>query len=301
MIHAARPLSEGLVARAVKLATGIPYWCYVHGEDVNVAKSSRELRALTRSVLAGSQRVIANSSFTKDLLRQDWMVSEDKILLMNPGVDTKQYTPSDGQTDRPAEWRGKTVLLTAGRLQERKGHDTVIRSIATLLPQFPDLLYVIVGGGDRLEYLKQLASESQVSDHVVFVGEIDDDELLRYFQHCDVFVLANRQVGYDVEGFGIVLIEAQACGKPVIAGASGGTRDTMVRGRTGFLANCEDPKELCKIISEELDTAEKRVQIGERARKHMVENFDWQVLGRIAADHFNSDVSLADRTSPNSL
>ena len=284
MIHAARPLSEGLIARALKLSSGIPYLCYVHGEDINIAMTSRELKLLTNSVLKNSERVIANSSFTQQLLLDDWGLSPERIVQMHPGVDTREFTPATDECERPKHWEGKTVLLTVGRLQKRKGHDMVIRAIAEIVRVIPNLHYAIVGGGEERETLERLAKELNVEDRVEFAGEINDSMLRLYHQQCDIFLLANRSIGRDVEGFGIVLLEAQACGKPVIAGASGGTIDTMLPGKSGYVLDCETPSELIETIRSSLSCASRRSQMGQIGREHVVTNFDWKSL----ADRANS-------------
>src|SRR5205814_1805956 len=100
----------------------------------------------------------------------------------------------------------------------------------------------------------------------------------RCYQQCDLFVLPNREVNGDFEGFGMVLVEAQACGKPVIAGDSGGTRETMRPGETGLLVNCEGPELLANEVSELLLDRARREQMGSAARCWAEEQFDWQRL-----------------------
>ena len=286
MIHAARPLSEGLVARLVKLTMGTPYLCYVHGEDINIAMTSRELRLLTKSVLSQANAIIANSTFTRDLLLQDWSTDSEKIVLMNPGVDTDYFVPAESEITRAEHWKDKTVLLTVGRLQQRKGHDTVIRAVADLNHAGGLFHYVIVGDGEERKRLQQLAKDLDIANCVEFVGEVDNAELLHYLQICDVFILANRTIGRDVEGFGIVLLEAQACGKPVIAGNSGGTRDTMLPNETGYLIDCNSPVDLVDVLRGKLSSNESRSQMGRCGRDHVVKNFCWQVLASKASTHF---------------
>jgi phosphatidylinositol alpha-1,6-mannosyltransferase len=102
------------------------------------------------------------------------------------------------------------------------------------------------------------------------------------YQQCDLFALPNRQVGWDFEGFGIVLLEAQACGKPVIAGRSGGTAETMVPSSTGELVPCETPEALAEATVRMLEDADCRHEMGARARSWAVEHFDWAVLAHEA-------------------
>lgn len=285
-IHAARPLSEGLLARATKAITGIPYICYVHGEDINVATTSRELTVLTRNVLNSADGVIVNSTFTKGLLESDWSLPSDRIALMHPGVNTAYFKPAENPSRAPEEWRGKSVILTVGRLQERKGHDMVIQAISRLVSEFPELLYAIAGDGEDKPRLEKLAATLGVANHVSFLGPPDDGSLLRFYQHCDIFVLANRTIGKDVEGFGIVLLEAQSCGKPVIAGDSGGTVDTMLAGKTGTIVDCTSSEMLSQCLRRQLACPASGRRMGEMGRQHVMQNFDWEILAPQASAIF---------------
>src|SRR5205814_10004845 len=109
----------------------------------------------------------------------------------------------------------------------------------------------------------------------IFLGELDDATLLCCYQQCDLFVLPNRQVGRDIEGFGIVLLEAQACGKPVVAGASGGTAETMRIPETGRVVPCDHPDELAALVTELLADRARLARMGEAARRWTVERLDW--------------------------
>ena len=118
-----------------------------------------------------------------------------------------------------------------------------------------------------------------------FLGPLGDDAMVKCYQQCDLFVLPNRQVGANFEGFGMVLLEAQACGKPVIAGASGGTAETMRIPETGRRVDCEGPELLVETVIELLgNRAEMRV-MGERAREWALE-FDWPATAKKAAAAF---------------
>src|SRR5205814_3092690 len=116
----------------------------------------------------------------------------------------------------------------------------------------------------------------------IFLGELDDATLLCCYQQCDLFVLPNRQVGRDIEGFGIVLLEAQACGKAVVAGASGGTAETMRIPETGRVVPCEGPEELAALVIEMLSDGARLAHMGLAARRWVVEQFDWGALTRRA-------------------
>jgi phosphatidylinositol alpha-1,6-mannosyltransferase len=115
---------------------------------------------------------------------------------------------------------------------------------------------------------------------------VDDAALVRCYQQCDLFALPNRQVGQDIEGFGMVLVEAQACGRPVLAGASGGTSETMRVPETGCVAPCEGPDLLAAAVAELLGDVERLERMGAAARQWVVEHLDWGALSRQARELF---------------
>ncbi|QJW94298.1 glycosyltransferase family 4 protein [Frigoriglobus tundricola] len=293
MIHAARPLSEGLVARMVRMRTGTPYCCYTHGEDINIATTSRELAWLTRRVLRGATAIIANSGFTRDLLLKQWNVPPEKVRLLHPGVDCDYFHPADPDPEvrKRLEWAGRQVILTVGRLQRRKGHDVMIEVVARLRHRFPNLLYAIIGDGEERARLVELAGRLGVSECVRFLGEVKDTELLHCYQQCDLFALPNRAVGKDVEGFGMVLLEAQACGRPVLAGASGGTAETMVcdtSRETGVLVACDRANEPAAVLAELLADPERLVRMGRAGREWVEGKFNWPALAIEARQTFEA-------------
>jgi phosphatidylinositol alpha-1,6-mannosyltransferase len=117
-----------------------------------------------------------------------------------------------------------------------------------------------------------------------------DDDLVNLYQQCDIFALPNRQVGWDFEGFGIALLEAQASGKPVIAGTSGGAPETLQPGQTGELVDGQSPDALADLTIALLDNPERRAAMGHCARRWVLERFDWNVLTQRAHALFTGDV-----------
>lgn len=288
VVHAGRNLPEGFIAYLVKRFTGTPYLSYVHGEDVAVASTSRELAWMTRRVLRHASGVIANSQNTRKMLLDEWQIPEAKVHLLYPGVDTKRFVPvaQDETARHSLGWEGRRVLLTVGRLQQRKGHDMLIRAIPAIREQLPEVLYAILGDGDERAKLQELTQSLSLENHVQFLGEIDDAQLLHCYQQCDIFVLPNRAVGRDVEGFGMVLLEAQACGKPVVAGASGGTAETMKIPETGQIVACETPEPLAHLLTELLGDRARLEAMGRAGRAWVAERFDWDALALQAAGLF---------------
>ena len=290
-IHCGRSLPEGWIAWMLKQRYGIPYICYVHGEEVNTAVagqattgilSSRQLRWMIRKVIYGADFVIANSRNTQEILLQGWNLPFQQIRVMYPGVDTERFVPAviDDAVRAQLNWSDRQVVLTVGRLETRKGHDQMIAALSAIRKKIPNILYAIVGNGECEQSLRALVEREGHSQHVQFLGELSDDRLVRCYQQCDLFVLPNRQVGNDIEGFGIVLLEAQACGKPVVAGASGGTAETMRVAETGRVISCDGPHELERTVVELLNDGELRKRMGQAARQWVVERFDWRILSQ---------------------
>ena len=132
--------------------------------------------------------------------------------------------------------------------------------------------------GEEHGPLKDLAEKEGVAEHVQFLGEVSDERLLQSYQQCDLFVLPNRTVGRDIEGFGMVLLEAQACGKPVVAGESGGTAETMKIPETGRVVACETPEPLAALLIEMLAHPDKLTAKGQAGREWVCDRFDWESL-----------------------
>ena len=289
VIHCGKSLPEGLLAASIARWTGIPFLTFVHGEELTLAASSRELRRLTRKVLGRADRVLANSRHTRTLLIEGWQIPDEKIVVMHPGVDTAHFLPAARSTEvrRRLEWGERRVILTVGALQQRKGQDMLIRALPAIRRRCPDVLYSIAGEGWERPALENLVAECGVADVVQFRGVPADAELVECYQQCDLFALPNRQVGWDFEGFGIVLLEAQSCGKPVIAGRSGGTAETMDPSNSGEIVSCDEPDLLAGIAGELLQDKERRERMGTVARQWVVEHFAWDVLSKRAADLFS--------------
>ena len=304
-VHCGRCVPEGLAGAYLARRLGVPLTCFVHGEEVKLptgdlsaggVMTSRQHRWIARLALNSARRLIVNSESTARILRDDWGTAAERIVVVHPGCDTGRFRPvaGDGADDgasRPAGWVGRTVVLTVGRLQRRKGQDTMLHALPELVRRHPTLLYSITGRGPEEQRLRTLCDELGVGDHVEFVTDADDGQLLARYRHCDLFCLPNRQVGSDIEGFGMVLVEAQACGKPVLAGASGGTAETLRPGRTGLLIDCTTWQPLAAAVDGLLADPRRRRRMGAAARQWAVERFSWDGRG-------STDAHLLDPPRP---
>jgi phosphatidylinositol alpha-1,6-mannosyltransferase len=286
-IHCGRCLPEGVFGLMMKIIYNIPYICYIHGEDVETASSSRELSFIVKQVLKKACKLIANSKNSRSILIDHWDVPIEKIAVLNPGMDANKFVPTeyDKVVRKKLGWNDRPVLLTVGRLQKRKGQDMLIKAMPQIIEQHPDVLYAIVGGGEEKDNLKKLVTELSLNNNVQFLSEIPDETMIQCYQQCTLFVLPNRTIGKDIEGFGMVLAEAQSCGKPVLAGDSGGTAETMIIGETGYIVDCSRPEPIALGIINILQHQEKSLTMGKKGREHAVKDLDWRV-------HINKSVSV---------
>lgn len=289
-VHAGRCLPEGLLALMLKKWLRVPYLCYAHGEELNYARLSRELNWLMKRVFANADRVICNSQNTKNILSAEWRMPEEKLTVLHPGVDTQRFRPAERslQVRAHLDWNQRFVILTVGRLQKRKGHDMLIRALPEIRKYRPNVLYAIVGTGDEESSLKSMVASLGLEDNVRFHGDLSDEKLRDCYQQCDLFVLPNRQVAQDFEGFGMVLVEAQACGRPVVAGNSGGTAETMVCGVTGEIIDCSQTTEIANAIIKLAASPDRLSTMGKAARQWTIGRFDWAVLSQKANGLFDS-------------
>ena len=293
-VHAGCVLPEGLLGAAVSARRGVPLVVYAHGEEVRGANLGRELNALARLAFRRAGGVVCNTANTAEILRTDWDLPTGKLSVLHPGVDAARFSPAPpGPAARSAAraalgWGGRPVVLTVGRLQRRKGQDTLIRALPAIRDAVPDVLYAVVGGGDRVydKELRALAEAKGVADAVRFHGAVNEDVMLSAHRHCDLFALPNRDVGTDTEGFGIVLLEAAACGKATVCGTAGGTGEAVEDGVTGLRVDGGNPAAVAAAVIALLTDPDRRAAMGAAGRTRVERAFDWPVLVDAARDLF---------------
>lgn len=278
-IHAGRALPEGLVAWLVARITFHPVVIYAHGEELTGWGKGNKYKAMCFA-LRHADTVIANSDFTRDTLI-GMGVPPARIELIHPGVDTERFRPGlpfqDLRSKLGLGERAKLVL-SVGRLSRRKGFDTVIRALPDLLAQGADVHYAIVGIGEDEAYLRGLAHEQGVAERVHLLGHVPMDDLPRWYNACDVFVLANREIDGDTEGFGIVFLEAAACGKAAIAGTAGGTGSAVLDGVTGLRVDGRSVEDLGAVLRALLLEPERAARLAEAACTRARESLSWQAV-----------------------
>jgi phosphatidylinositol alpha-1,6-mannosyltransferase len=201
---------------------------------------------------------------------------------LTPGVDTAVFAPDvDGSVIRRRYGLdGRPVVVCVSRLVPRKGQDTLIDALPAIRERVPNTALLLVGAGPYLDDLRARAVRTGLTDHVVLTGPVDFDELPAHFAAGDVFAMPcrTRRLGMDVEGLGIVFLEASATGLPVVAGDSGGAPDAVQEGRTGFVVDGTDPIAVSDRIAELLSDRLLAGQLGAAGRKWVEQNWQWDAL-----------------------
>ncbi len=274
-------LPVGLVGPSLKL----PYDLVVHGAEVTVPGRLPGSRQTLGYVLRRARHIIAAGAYPAAEARHA-AGRALPITVVPPGVDTERFRPLS-PTERivAREHFGLPVdaelVVSISRLVPRKGFDTAIRAAALLRRSRPDLLLAISGGGRDEARLRQLAAG--LNAPVRFLGRVSNDELPALYGCGDVFTIPcrNRWGGLEQEGFGIIFLEAAACGVPQVAGDSGGAEDAVVDDVTGLMVrHPDDPREVASAIESLLDQPTRRTAMGAAARERAVAEFSYDVLAR---------------------
>ena len=222
------------VAHSMKSLLGIPYLAIGHGIEVWDLKPSTTLRAL-RAATA----IAAVSAFTRDRMSSVLRLPKDAIAILPNTFDPEEFYPD---TRKPhfllARYRlrpDQPVILTISRLasaERYKGYDQILRSLAKVRERFPDVRYILGGRGPDRGRIESLVCELRLTANVTLAGYVPDHELRSHYNLCDVFAMPSKG-----EGFGIVFLEAMACGKPVVAGNKDGSVDAVLNGQIGALVD----------------------------------------------------------------
>lgn len=273
----ANPYSYWITAKLMKK----PVCVMVYGMEVK-----EELRGIDgfkkKLVLRNSDKVFCISNYICAYAAK-LGARRKKMSIVYPGITVNDFIPYNNKLSsfvtRKLFLEDKKVILTVGRLIERKGQDAVIMAMPRILKEIPNLVYVICGQGPYEKSLKEMAEKYGVKDRVIFTGSIDESHKQAYYDASDIFVMLNRElVNGDVEGFGIVFLEAGACGKAVIGGSSGGVAEAIIDNQTGLLVNPTDINAVAQAIVYLLKNPDIAKDMGIKGRRMAEESFTWEKL-----------------------
>lgn len=287
-------LPAGIVARILKRLFGIPYIVISHGMDLALALEAQPRKRMQAAqVLRDADGIVVNSAFT-GALASAFGVAKERVTIIHPapGLSRIEPTVEERAAARKKYGQGRGFMaLTVCRLVRRKGVQDCIAAIAKRRAEGDgDTAYVIIGDGSERRALERAADAAGIRDRVAFAGAIDDKELAAVFSAADAFLLTPRRIGPDVEGFGIVYLEANLAGKPVIAARSGGVSDAVVDGVNGILVEEGDVDAIAAAIGVLKDSAV-RGAMGVRGRERVLREFTWD----IAAKKFSAVLAAAER------
>lgn len=280
-IHAFRALPEGLVAWLVARLTFRPVVVYAHGEELTTWGRGRKYQAMCFA-LRHADKIIANSEHTRDtLLAMD--IIPEHIAIIYPGVDVSVFRSGldvTGLRESLGIHSDDKLVFSVGRLSRRKGFDQVIRAVARLRAKGIKVHYVLAGIGEDRDYLAGTIREHNIQNLVHMIGAVTDQDLPRWLNTCNVFAMPNREIDGDNEGFGMVFIEASACGKPVLAGNSGGTGSAVLDGVTGLRADGESLESVTDCLHSLLIDTAKSDEMGRLGLTRVQSEFSWERVAR---------------------
>ena len=275
---AAAPL--GLLSASMKRSGVQKTVALTHGHEVWWAKVFPFNLAL-RKIGTTVDALTYLGEFThRAIARSLSKASAEKMVKIAPGIDVDHFSPQDSsQLRRDLRLENKRVIVSVGRLVHRKGQDHLIQSMPEILKSVPDAHILMVGQGPYLSHLKKLVKELNLVDHVSFIGRIQYAQLPQYICAGDIFAMPSRSrfFGLEVEGLGIVYLEASACGLPVIAGSSGGAPDAVLEGVTGIVVDGENNNEIAAAAIKLLNDLNGAKAMGLAGREWIIENWRWEI------------------------
>src|SRR5688500_7310489 len=271
---------------------GTPFGVLLHGGDLLILQhqvhQSLLKRRTARALLASAAVLVANSRWTREccitLLSELEIESADSHVQVVPlGADHVFFRPGVDTTAVRARYglgEGRW-LLSVARLARHKGVDTVLIALSQLRDRYSDLRYAVVGTGEELESLEALAGRLGVGDRVRFLTDVPDRDLPALYNVAEIYLGVSRLMEQRVEGFGISIAEASACGIPVVAGRSGGIPEAVRDGETGFLVEAEQAQAVAEAVGRLLDDRELRARFGAAGRRAVETYYNWD---RVAGD-----------------
>jgi phosphatidylinositol alpha-1,6-mannosyltransferase len=267
----------GRVALIMKRFFRLPYVVILHGMDIALATSgSLRQRVAAKKILYNAAHVVCNSNYTAQWVKC-LKIEEKKITIVYPppSLALDSVVEHDQIKDFRERYKidSNFLLLSVGRLVERKGFATCLAAVAALREKNREINYVIIGAGPEREKLEQQAKQLGLSAAARFLGVLREAELAVAYAACDVFVMTPRALGGDIEGFGIVYLEAGIFAKPVIGSRSGGVPESVLHEETGLLIEPGNVSELQAVLLRLMDDRSLRERLGQGGQRRLQRDF----------------------------
>lgn len=278
------------IAFLIHRLTGIPYWICVYGVDAWDVQDKWKQQALH-----SAEKIISISGYTSDRLIHEQALNPQKISLLPVTFDASRWSIAPKPTyllKRYGLSLEQPVILTVGRLvsaERHKGYDYVIQSLPAIIKEFPNVHYLIVGKGNDCTRIEQLIQSLNLQRYVTLAGFIPDKELSDHYNLCDIFAMPSKG-----EGFGIVYLEALACGKPTLGGDRDGAIDALCHGEVGVLVNPYDLNAIAKSIIQVLQGTYPNPTIyqPEKLRQKVIETYGFERFNQALATHLANFKSI---------
>ena len=283
---AAAPLA--LLSQGLRRAGASRIVALTHGHEVWWAKVWPFSLAIRR-IGAGTDHLTYLGSYTQSQISRALSArATNAMIKIAPGIDTDHFSPQPSASALRKELglKEKKVIVSVGRLVHRKGQDTLIEALPSILTEIPGAHILFIGEGPYKDYLEKRAAELQVSSAITFIGRIQYADLPRYICVGDIFAMPSRSrlAGLEVEGLGIVYLEASACGLAVIGGKSGGAPDAVLEGETGYAVDGTSAQEVADAAITLLKNPQLAEKMGARGRQWIVDEWRWEIW----AQRFNN-------------
>ncbi len=268
-------LVDGLLGYYLKQKRGIPYVVFTYAMEINTWCATRRNKKKLIKVLTNADRVVYINDITKGQLLA-LGVQEKQLVKIWPGIDDRYFNPTPAVDIEEVYGLSEPYILCVARLVARKGIDTLIEAFSEIeQTRFGNVHLAIVGEGPEREELERLADQVFVKNSVHFLGAVPDMHLPTLYSNARVFALTPRSVDGDIEGFGMVYIEAAASGVPAIGTQTGGVPEAVVHNQTGLLVQPDSPAEVANALSLLLANPSLRQTLGTQGQRRAFNQFRW--------------------------
>ena len=271
-------LSSGMKRAGVKRTVAL-----THGHEVWWAKLF-PFNLLLRRIGSTVDVLTYLGEFTRNAVSKGLTTKAQRAMVkIAPGIDINHFIPTDASVLRESLGIAeKKVIVSVGRLVHRKGQDYLIQAMPEILKSVPSAHLLLVGEGPYREHLQNLVKQHRLEASVTFIGRIQYNDLPMYICAGDIFAMPcrSRLMGLEVEGLGIVYLEASACGLPVLAGNSGGAPDAVVQNKTGLVVDGTDHKQIATAAIELLTHVESSQKMGIAGRQWIIDNWRWEIWSK---------------------
>jgi len=275
---AAAPL--GLLSRTLRKAGVTHILALTHGHEVwwsKVWPFTVAIKSISRHV----NHLTYLGEFTRRAITKSITgEAAAHMVKIAPGIDTDHFSPQDAtQLRRELELTEKKVIVSVGRLVHRKGQDVLIEAMPAIIKEVPEAHILMIGEGPYRSYLENRVKVLGLQERVTFIGRVQYADLPKFICAGNLFVMPSRSrlAGLEVEGLGIVYLEASACGLPVIAGNSGGAPDAVLQGETGLVVDGTSKAEVAAAVIELLQDADRSKAMGIRGRQWIIQEWRWEI------------------------